>query len=238
MVEPKSLYVNRYHWAIALITLLCSDDTKVKEFLKEIWGKEIERKAIKIEIEIDDPKGYKAPDLVKLLDMIQGEEDLTAMGMSSFDIGEDYYSVTYCKKLYYMLYVLSMPVAGEEIGIQKAIKNINISIDGGIDLSNLSEGHKKRILIMLLTRILGDENTVYLFDEPDAHVDVAAKKKIMELIKSASGHVVMTTHSPIMTHWMDSKAVQTVTDGSIDKAEFEKLVSHLSDYQLASVNNF
>ena len=69
-------------------------------------------------------------------------------------------------------------------------------------------------------------------------MDVAAKKKIMELIKTATGHVVMTTHSPIMTHWMDPKAVQTVTNGSIDKAEFEKLVTHLSDHQLANVDNF
>ena len=242
MEEPKCLYLNRYHWAIALIALLCSEDQTVKEFVKELWGKDIPLNQIRVKISIDDyVQGYKDPVFKKLLGQIRSEENLYMSHIASFDINMAGQSnLDSCRRMYYLLYALSMPVPNERkgIGMQKAITDIKISTDDGLSLSSMSEGHKKRILIMLMTRILGDDHTVYLIDEPDAHVDVGAKKSILELIEGATGQTIITTHSPLMTSNMNPDSVQTVDDGFVRSDEWKKILNHLSADQVANVENF
>lgn len=34
--EPQMIYINKYHWTIALISLLCSDKPEIKQFLSDI----------------------------------------------------------------------------------------------------------------------------------------------------------------------------------------------------------
>ena len=240
--EPTILYVNRYHWAVALITLLCSEQDDVKGFLRKVLNiNEIELDKIKVVIEIDEAaKGYKDENAVQLLDTLK-TPDLYMRAIQSTNLGilgDD--NLTKCKRLYYLLYALSMPVENKalEIKMRKAVKSINIVTDGGLSLSDLSEGHKKRILMMLMTRILGDDNTVYLYDEPDAHVDVTAKKGILDLIATAKGYTLMTTHSPIMTSMMKPEAVETVTDGFANKQKWADIMGSLSDNRITSIDSF
>lgn len=239
--EPDAIYINRYHWAIAFIVLMCSQKQEVVDFVNEIWGMAIPLNEIKVKIEIDtQATGYNAPDTQKLMEQIKSEESLYMSHFASFDINVDRdNNDAFCKRLYYLLYALSMPVPnGKEINLQKAITDIEIEASNGLSLVGLSEGHKKRILMMLMTKIIGDDNTIYLLDEPDAHVDVAAKSKILKMIESASGHVLMTTHSPLITHNMKRDVVRTVKNGNTDNEEWKTVIEHLSDNQFASVDNF
>ena len=240
--EPDAIYVNRYQWAIALITLMCSNKAEVVNFVNLLWEKSVPHAEIQIEMSIDDDvKAYKDQDALKLIDQLKSENPLMMSHIESFDIGVDRNdNESYCKRLFYLLYALSMPVPNNRKGIQtqKAIKDIEITASNGLKLSGLSEGHKKRILLMLMTQIIGDKDTVYLLDEPDAHVDVAAKNRILGLIEKAPGHVLLTTHSPLMTHNMKPSSVLTVKNGNTDKEEWQKVIEHLSDNQFASVNNF
>ena len=242
MEPPKVIYLNRFHWGIALITLLCSDKEEVKTFIKQLWGDEVPLSNIKVIIKLDeDATGYKDPVFVKLLDQIKGEPDLYMSHIASFDInmtGRPNNEI--CCRLYYLLYALSMPVPDEKKGIhmKKAISSIELETDAGLSLTNLSEGHKKRILMMLMTKILGDEHTVYLIDEPDAHVDVGAKKDVLEVIEHAEGHAILTTHSPLMTKKMQPDSIQTVNDGFVSSDEWSKILNNLSDNQMANVENF
>lgn len=242
MVEPKCLYLNRYHWAIALITLLCSNNQDVQTFVEKLWGRNIQLNQIKVKIDLDPTAtGYTDPVLVKLLDQIRGEETLYMSHVASFDINMAGRSnLETCRRLYYLLYALSMPVPNAEkgIGMKKKITKIELVTDDGLSLTSMSEGHKKRILIMLMTKILGDDHTVYLIDEPDAHVDVGAKKDILDLIEQAEGQVVLTTHSPLMTRNMQPESVQTVDDGFVANEEWSKILKHLSANQVANVENF
>jgi len=239
---PKVIYLNRYHWEIALITLLCSEKTEVKDFVRLLWGKEVPLSNIKVIIKIDeDAPGYRDPVFVKLLNQIKGEERLYMSHIASFDInmaGRTNNEI--CCRLYYLLYALSMPVpnANKGIRMKKAITSIELETDEGLKLTNLSEGHKKRILMMLMTKILGDNHTVYLIDEPDAHVDVGAKKDVLDVIKQAEGHTILTTHSPLMTKNMQPDSIQTVNDGFVSSDEWNKILNHLSDNQIANVENF
>lgn len=239
--EPTILYVNRYQWAIALITLLCSEQEEVKGFIKELWGEEIPLDRIKVEVVIDDTaKGYKEANAVQLLDTLkQPELYMRAIKTTNLGIvGDD--EIAKCRRLYYLLYALSMPEENKELGVKmkKAVRSIEIKTDTGLSLTNLSEGHKKRILMMLMTRILGDEHTVYLLDEPDAHVDVTAKKSILDLITSAQGYTLMTTHSPIMTSMMNPEAVETVMDGFPNKQKWSDVVGNLSGKHITFFDSF
>ena len=240
--ETTAIYVNRYQWAIAFIVLMCSKKQEVVSFVNELWGQAIAHTDIQIKMKIEkDVVAYKDPDALKLIDQLRSESPLLVSHIETFDVGVDWNdNDTFCKRLYYLLYALSMPVPNSKRGIQtkKAITAIEIEAGNGMKLTGLSEGHKKRILMMLMTQIIGDNETVYLLDEPDAHVDVAAKSKILGLIEKAPGHVVLTTHSPLMTSQMNPDSVLTVKNGDTDKEEWKKVIEHLSDNQFASVNNF
>lgn len=240
--EPMAIYINHYQWAIAFISLMCSQKQDVKDFVAELWGGQLPLTDIKVDVKIDTTAtGYKDPDTLKLLEQIKSETPLYMSHIESFDIGVDHANNdAFCKRLYYLLYALSMPVPNGKKGIQlkKAITEINIEASNGLKLAGLSEGHKKRILIMLMTQVIGDANTMCLLDEPDAHVDVAAKNKILGLIENAPGHVVLTTHSPLMTMSMKSDAVKTVRNGDTNKEAWKNVIDHLSNHQFASVDNF
>ena len=240
--EPKAIYVNRYQWAIAFITLMCSNKPEVVDFVNELWGHAVPHTDIRVVMKFeDDISAYQAPDARKLIEQLKSENPLLLSHIETFDIGVDRAdNDVFCRRLYYLLYALSMPVPNSRKGIQtkKAITDIEVEASNGLKLSGLSEGHKKRILMMLMTHIVGDNDTVYLLDEPDAHVDVAAKSKILHLIENAPGHVVLTTHSPLMTHNMKPDSVLTVKDGDTDMEEWKTVVEHLADNQFASVNNF
>ena len=240
--EPKALYLNKYHWAIALITLLCSNNEEVKSFVKELWGQVMPLNRIKVDIDIDDAaRGYQEPTVAQLLRQIKDEQaNLYMSHIQSFDIGQAGMSNNdHCRRLYYLLYALAMPVASDKgIRLQKAIKSIRITSDNGISLTNLSEGHKKRILIMLMTRILGDDNTVYLLDEPDAHVDVSAKSKIVSLLATAKGHSILTTHSPLLISHLRHDAVNIIENGDVKTNEWKDIFNHLSANQISQTDNF
>ena len=134
-------------------------------------------------------------------------------GIKSMDIGEPD-NLTFCRKIYFFLYVATMPVRNEVNKIDKAIEYVELTYKG-VKLSQLSEGHKKRILIEFASRILGDENTIYLFDEPDAHAHVAAKKKIYNDVKNISGYCVLTSHSPLFIRNMKYENLRYIDHGEV-----------------------
>lgn len=78
----------------------------------------------------------------------------------------------------------------------KLIESIDISLNG-YSFNDLSEGEKKLILIECIIKVLGDEHSLVLLDEPDAHTHIAMKKDILKLISEFEGQTIMTTHSPM-----------------------------------------
>ena len=161
--EPTAIYVNRYQWAIAMITLMCSNKPEVVDFVKTLWGPAVQHTDIQVKIDIEeDVTAYKDPDALKLIEQLRSENPLLISHIETFDIGVDPAdNENFCRRLYYILYALSMPVPNSKRGIQtqKAITKIELSTNE-LDLSGLSEGHKKRILMMLMTQIIGDSDTI------------------------------------------------------------------------------
>ncbi len=93
-------------------------------------------------------------------------------------------------------------------------RNLNIDakvifLENGneINIDNKGDGTKRRITMALLefkkeqSLVPGDDNTVYLLDEPDTHLHVKAQIDLVntvETLASSGNQVILTTHSPFI----------------------------------------
>lgn len=130
-----------------------------------------------------------------------------------------------------------MPDKQGTLGLEadKVIEKIEISVNG-YDFDNLSEGEKKQILIECITNVLGDESSLILLDEPDAHTHIAMKKDLLKLISEFEGQTIMTTHSPMFLNkrWdgFDEKNIFYMHDGKIESTEPLKHLAELTDNEI------
>lgn len=221
--SPRIVYINKYCWKIALISLLCSSKPKVKEFLKNILSID-DIRVVDIHLDADSEKRAKFADHTACrwydyIKRLQDEDDrhwINANVIATTDM------LTYGARqaeapdyIFQFLFLLALPGKNEEKEqtIDKLITDISISING-VSFDNLSEGEKKMILIECITQILGDENSLILLDEPDAHVHIENKKKILETIVQHTGQTILTTHSPIFTTLMSSDNIFPIDKGN------------------------
>jgi len=98
----------------------------------------------------------------------------------------------------------------EEAFRLKLIKNVEIKIkqDDQItffDYTHLSEGEKQLLLVLGMIEFTKNENTLYLLDEPDTHLNPRWKYDFISLIKKVIGEklakrtqVLFATHEPLI----------------------------------------
>lgn len=233
--SPQIIYINKYCWKIAFISLLCSAKDSVKDFLKNVFSID-DIISVDIHIEADAEKREKFADHAACrwydrIKELQDEDDhqlinartlattdMMIYGAQNADIAP-YYVFQY-------LYLLALPEKNVEKGqaIDKLITDLDISING-VSFDNLSEGEKKLILIETITQILGDENSLVLLDEPDAHVHIENKKKILETIAQYNGQTILTTHSPTFTNFIiDTQNIKLIKNGIlVDTSKLQQL---------------
>lgn len=204
--SPTFLYINKFCWKIALIALLCSNNDKVKDFLK--YTLKIDSPSdVELDLSYDDTKkdGFQAHAALNWFDRIiqDGNQNINLNIIATTDIyiaGRQVSEEHKAKYVFNFLYLLSQPKKNEKNKIDKLIDNINIIVnkeDYKINFDDLSEGEKKLILIECITKVLGEENSLVMFDEPDAHTHIAMKKDLLKLISEFEGQIIMTTHSPM-----------------------------------------
>ena len=176
---PKMLYLNKFYWQISLLCLICSEAEDIKKFVeKQLSIKSIES----VKFNIADPK-IKNSAVKSFIDRLK----------------KDYYTHDEIKTelkdeddLFLKLYIAHTDKNN------KLIRNIEIEYNNGQVISDLSEGQKKQLLIKAALEFAGQEDTLYLLDEPDAHIHISNKKSIFEILKdyTFNRHIIMTTHSP------------------------------------------
>lgn len=201
---PQLIYLNKYCWSIALIALMGSADDKVKTFLKENLNID-DLNEVEISIEFAEVENFKDHVALKWINRIK-EEWLDKQGKTTLKTFLSYDvpplpNQTKERTIFYYLYLLSQPKRNTEKRntVGKYITEIRI-LNKGIPSFNFSEGHKKLILIECITRILGDNSSLLLLDEPDAYVHIALKKEILNSIENFQGQSILTTHSPILAN--------------------------------------
>lgn len=238
---PTLMYVNKYSWKIAFIALLCSSKENVLRFLHDNLGVN-DISDVTIKIKADDTKretfkdhlACRWYDRIKQLQNEDEKHELNANVLASTDM------MTYGAgkqedpaRVFQFLYLLSMPEKNKPEGqtIDKLITDISLSI-GSINFDSLSEGEKKMILIECITQVLGNENSLVLLDEPDAHVHVAIKKNLLKLVADFHGQTVLTTHSPMFLNkrldGYNEDNIFYLCDGKIEPTEPLKKLGELT----------
>jgi ABC-type cobalamin/Fe3+-siderophores transport system ATPase subunit len=231
---PELLYINKYVWDIALITLLCNEKSTV--FLQKLLDIDMQN-GVEINFTIDNSKYKKFEDntALELIRRIKIEQEnnqsINTKTLASFDIGNQAIKP---KEIFEYLYITSSPTTkNKKVKIDKIITKININLPNKITLKDLSEGQKKQILLRLALDVLADENSLLLFDEPDAHIHISNKKLIPNLLQKYEGrrNVVLTTHSPTLAHSFNNHNLRYLDNGKIDENynKKEQIIKNLSN---------
>ena len=217
--EPEMLYLNKYSWNLALLALMCSENNEEKIFLKDYIGID-DLSQIEIEFRINTKRldRYQENDVKVLLNRLKPDGNgLAKVAMSelaTYDINAKN-NAEFCRKMFNFLYLASMPKANGINKIDKVIERIDIKLQNKTSLRELSEGEKKLILINCITKILADDTTIILLDEPDAHVHIGHKYNIIKTFSTFKGQIILTTHSPSLCKFMEPKAIVRTEQGTI-----------------------
>lgn len=240
---PKILYINKYCWKIAFISLLYSENQEVKDFLINKLG--INADNIKIEFKKRKQDVVNPHDAARWYERVRerfGEEVIKISDLKDIDLDETQdVNATVDQRIFYYLYFLSMPEKNPIIGLRadKLIENISIKIDDNIDIDDLSEGEKKLILIECITKVLGEKESLLLLDEPDAHTHIAKKKEILDAIELFEGQTILTTHSPVFVndiYKLHKDCLFHIDNGKIISSQYINALTKLSAGEIDYIN--
>lgn len=237
--ELPMIYINRYNIEIALLTLFfynfddfedvrtfCTDTLKIKRVqditlhynakkIKE-WSNNAVLQMVKVLNDADGASILSADKITLSLDELKSK--LSYMGE---------------RELFKILYAATMPKD------DKVITSIELKLELNngdvISCSDLSEGEKKHLLMEVILETLADENSLLLFDEPDAHIHLCRKAELKDLFdKFNNRENVITTHSPTLAVKFDDKHIEGLcldNNGYTSKIDGDKakLVAELTN---------
>jgi predicted ATPase len=111
----------------------------------------------------------------------------------------------------------------------KALESINFSdllgdlrirvkirkMDGSLTFKELSEGEQQLLMVLGLLRFTREDESLFLLDEPDTHLNPSWSMKYLDLLRQVVGvnnqdtsHVIMTSHDPIMLAGLESQQLK------------------------------
>ena len=237
IVSPKMYYINKYYWDIALLSLIYSTAEDDKAFLRNTIGTEsmdhillFYTKAVTNSCESELLKAFlesvnlfsahdKGPKNEPVfLHAMTKEAILESFGITVFTeyaALKNFYMFVDAQFLnnrpeefnYYEKQVFDYLVQAYMPKDQKIITNIEL-IHNGFSAKNLSEGEKRLILIRAVLSFVADENSLILFDEPDANIHEGRKQELYDLFAEFCKYerqIVIATHSPIIAQLAKEK---------------------------------
>lgn len=240
---PKLLYINKYCWKIALVSLLYSENREVKDFLTNKLGINADDVKIRFTRKIQESeRSHDASNWYKEVETKLGNGEFSISVLKDIDLNEtqDVYA-TVDQRIFYYLYFLSMPEKNPKIGLNadKLIEDISIKIGDNIFFDDLSEGEKKLILIECITKVLGDKDSLLLLDEPDAHTHIARKKELLSAIETFEGQSILTTHSPVFVNEIykqHKNCLYYIDKGNIISSQYINTLTQLSAGEIDYIN--
>lgn len=228
--DSELIYINKYYWNIALLTLHFYDFEAfedIRKFCQDTLGIQTVN-YIKFDFDIPTLDIWlKNPNPVTNLVMtLNPNKDASVqMPLEEFKAKLDFINEI---DLFKYLAAAFMPK------VDKVITKIEIDYNTGLKAESLSEGEKKLLLIMLILEVIGDENSLILLDEPDSHIHLSNKEQIEKLLKAYSNREnIITTHSPTLTHNFDLKHITMLSkkannDAQVEAMEKQKIVYELT----------
>jgi len=226
------VYLNKYFWDIAILTLFLFDEDlselklKVLEKVKFIFNENLFKNNI---------KNNKIVDFVK---KISKEKKEVVFTFNEFNDLYDYelrnISLRSEKEQQQEFFELLMSayLPDKKLKSYKFIDVLDLSFKEKISIFDLSEGEKKIILLKLLFEILMDRDSILLLDEPDDNIHPANKNEIKNFINKYDNlekNIIITTHSPTLTHLFDAKNIFMIDEGKIINKEKKEIIEFLTD---------
>ena len=219
--SPQIMYIDKYCWKIAFIALLCSNNADILQFLRECCHfNNIDEISIKFNTDPAKERTFIHHAASRWYHALEQNADAYGNINANTIVSTD--MTTYGARnsvapnyIFQFLYLLALPKKNKEKRqtIDKLITDIDIEING-LNFDGLSEGEKKMILVTCITQILGNDNSLVLLDEPDAHVHIENKKEILKTIEQYNGQTIFTTHSPIFTALMSYSNIYPIDKGN------------------------
>lgn len=204
-VFPKLLYLNRSYWDVALLSLLCSDSPDVQNFLKNGMGiQQVNSITFKF-VERQTYVNFAVSPVLQFIYLIDGKTIYTLDEFKQILISASIDA----QQLFEYLYIAFSPKNS------KIIDSVKVKFNDSLTIDDMSEGLKKRLLVRAALELAGHEDTLYLLDEPDAHVHVNNKVRIIDTIKQfrQHRHIFVTTHSPSVCKDVDTQSIILMNAG-------------------------
>ncbi len=242
-IIPKLLYIDKSCWEIALIALICEyDKPDINTFLNSLGITDIIDINISFTIDEDKLNVFKQHDALSWFNsVIQDNKNVNAKTLATTEPNPTSAIAKRERKsklIFQYLYLLSQPEHNEINKVQKLIREIDIKLKD-ISFKDLSEGEKKLILIECITKILGDNESLLLLDEPDAHTHIARKKDLLSAIERFEGQTILTTHSPVFVNEIYSHhkdCLFHIENGEIISSQYINALTQLSDGEIDYIN--
>lgn len=229
--NSKLIYINKYYWNIALLTLhfydfdifsdirnFCQEKLNITTFNSVTFDFDIPR--------LETWLRNQNPVTNFILRLNPNRDASITLTLDEFKQRLDTINE---REVFRYLSASFMPKDN------KVITDIKIDFNNNLKGDVLSEGEKKMLLIMLILEVVGDENSLILLDEPDSHIHLSRKDEIQKLLSRYSNRDnIITTHSPTLTHCFDLKHITMLTknvnnDAHVENSEKWEIVHKLTD---------
>jgi predicted ATPase len=97
----------------------------------------------------------------------------------------------------------------EDVRIRVKVRNV----DGSLTFRELSEGEQQLLIVIGLLRFTGEDESLFLLDEPDTHLNPSWSVRYLELLKQYAGdintgHIIMATHDPLVMGSLSKEQVK------------------------------
>ena len=185
---PFLFYLSKNEWEISLLTLLYSEDIDVVKYINGLIG----NASCKISFEYNDSNSRKweGTEVGAFVEKLKEKAEYNVESFRS--IVNEISFIEQASTLFYCLYKCRTD------GNYQIIKKINIDFGEKGTIDDLSEGEKKLINANVVIHVLSSNDSLCLFDEPDAHVHVGRQRELKKLINSENRYSFVTTHSPVL----------------------------------------
>jgi predicted ATPase len=96
-----------------------------------------------------------------------------------------------------------------EVRIKVKVRNV----DGSLTFRELSEGEQQLLMVLGLLRFTREDESLFLLDEPDTHLNPAWSVQYLEFLRNIAGaqensHIIMATHDPLVVAGLTKSQVQ------------------------------
>ncbi|WP_291149647.1 AAA family ATPase [Flavobacterium sp. UBA7680] len=177
----------------------------VKDFLNELWDHSMAPIPYEDTIRLDFDKNPKQEQLYLYISNQQKLEE----------IAQKYLTNTNFFKMLESTYLSDLI---QEVRVKVKKENLK----GNVTFKELSEGEQQLLTVLGLIRFTKEEDSLFLLDEPDTHLNPLWKWKYMSLLEKIVGEndnsqIIMTTHDPLVIGGLTKKEIRIFHTSKEDK---------------------